>query len=303
MKAHEFAVIIAGSAVLFFGGALIVGTQFMKKTYEYGSEWVEATDEKEGRRRAEKIAYAQDANTENHQTKLLREQLEKARYGKRTTRQDLEKLLRTSDEELKIWYYAEDAEDIDQVRAYISYYAEKAETFRLRAESLREDLKKSSETIEKLEQRSAGIAAGTDKLAVALGEQKRRAESAVALRDAVKKEYVLTPTFRRGIVKKKLQNRESAVAAARKKIASLEALREKLRAAEQETETEIRVEREKQDGIRSRLGAAVSERRICLEAQSLTEDALRHTEDILRIKNEIMESETAVEDKKINTYF
>lgn len=47
----------------------------------------------------------------------------------------------------------------------------------------------------------------------------------------------------------------------------------------------------------------MSERRICLEAQSLTEDALRHTEDILRIKNEIMESETAVEDKKINTYF
>ena len=218
-------------------------------------------------------------------------------------RRDLEKLLRTSDEELKIWYYAEDAEDIDQVRAYISYYARKAETFRLRAESLREDLKKSSETIEKLEQRSAGIAAGTDKLAVALGEQKRRAESAVALRDAVKKEYVLTPTFRRGIVKKKLQNRESAVAAARKKIAALEALREKLRAAEQETEAEVRVEREKQDGIRSRLGAAVSERRICLEAQSLTEDALRHTEDILRIKNEIMESETAVEDKKINTYF
>ena len=44
MKAHEFAVIIAGSAVLFFGGALIVGTQFMKKTYEYGSEWADATD-------------------------------------------------------------------------------------------------------------------------------------------------------------------------------------------------------------------------------------------------------------------
>lgn len=134
MKAHEFAVIVAGSAVLFFGGALIVGTQFMKKTYEYGSEWADATDEKEGRRRAEKIAYAQDANAENHQTKLLREQLEKARYGKRTTRQDLEKLLRTSDEELKIWYYAEDAEDIDQVRAYISYYAEKAETLRPHAD-------------------------------------------------------------------------------------------------------------------------------------------------------------------------
>lgn len=61
MKAHEFAVIIAGSAVLFFGGALIVGTQFMKKTYEYGSEWVEATDEKEGRRRAEENRRARGA--------------------------------------------------------------------------------------------------------------------------------------------------------------------------------------------------------------------------------------------------
>lgn len=292
---------ILAAVSLILAGILLIGNHFLRKGHDYVEQYRSEREQRADEKREEKVVAAQEANFDEAEIRKLRVLLKKEKYEKSTGRRDLEKEIRKSEYDLKIWYFAEDDEDLDQIAGYAELYKKRAREYFDLWKNAAEETRKYETEAENLRKELA-TTGHNEKLGAQNEKLSAEIEKMLALFEKTKAEYAVTPTFRRYKVEKKLREIKKALEKKRKTAARLlEKLSENERALESLT-YRIRVADENATESRRREEKYQKEIRICRAAEKITRKILKHTETIREINAKISELETARDDKKIDAY-
>ncbi len=302
-KLFGYGILLFFSVASVSAGVFFVGGHFLKKSNDYEDQRAEAREQASREQRKKNVSFAKEANADDYEIKKLRERLKKETHEKNSSFKDLKKIVAQSECDLKLWYFAENDEDLEQARAYATLYLGRVEEFQKFASAAQAERERHEKELDEL---AAQSDAQTEIFRTLQSRQERLAEEsrrATALWEKAKNELAGTPAFRRAKAEKNVRLEPGPLS---KLQASAVALLSEIKQNEERfnfLSRQIERVREKSADAAARQRKYAKESLLCESAWKITREIVKNAEKIKALKAEILELEYSRDDKNIEARF
>lgn len=298
--------ICAGIVALFFFGIFAIGERFFSSYTEHETSETLRNEEKEEQRRISKIGSARGVNTDEFAIKALQEELLRYKYNKNAAAADLISLLKNAPPErveLKIWHRGETDEDIDQIERYMNAYANEIENAKRRFQEMSAKLDNIEKQLKFLDAQEEEIYKEESALTEKFKSIERRAEVAVNAYNRVKKLHDESPTFQRPKFKNEIETNALKIRKLRQELSGIHKALKEVEEKRDAVTYKNRVAKELKSEYEDRKIEALEDEIHCRKAFNLARACLLATQEIRRLKGEILNLEKTREDKRIDLVY
>ncbi len=298
--------ICTGIVALFLVGIFAIGDRFFTSYTERETSETLRNEEKEEQRRISKIDTARNVNTDDFAIKALQEELLKHKYDKDSYAADLTTLLKNAPPErvvLKTWHRGETDEDIDQIERYMNKYEEESKKAESRYQTLCGKIENIKQQLKSLDTQEEEILKEETALTEKFKSIESRAEVVINAYNRVKKRHDESPVFQRPKFKKEIENNALKIRKLQQELSEVQTTLDKVQKKRYAVTHEKRAATELKSDYEDRAFNALSDEIHCEKAFSLACACLLATQEIRRLKGEILDLEKTKEDKRIDLVY
>lgn len=298
--------ICAGIVALFLIGIFAIGDRFYSTYTERETSETLRNEEKEEQRRISKVSTARNVNTDDFAIKALQEELLRHKYDKDSYAADLTTLLKNAPPErivLKTWHRGETDEDIDQIERYMNKYEEETKKAESRYKTLCDKIENIKQQLKSLDAQEEEILKAESALTEKFKSIESRAEVVINAYNRVKKRHDESPVFQRPKFTKEIETNALKIRKLQQELAEVQKSLVEVKKKRDTVAHEKRAAEELKSEYEDRALNALRDEIHCRKATILAQSCLLSTQEIRRLKNEILDLEKTREDKRIDLVY